>query len=245
MPARIKLDRRRTRFLGLMLALLVAGLIAGGLVAVRAAGSAPVTVISVAQLAAQNAAPSAPNPPPAATASATVAPQPASGPSPLPALLPQLPSAVSPSSPNHLIIPKLGIDSGWMPLGYLANGVTMDSPPGPADLGWYTFSAQPGTGGNAVFSGHVDWHTGAPALFEHLSSLQAGDEVDVSRSDGSLARYRVESSIWYPVYATAAAPIIAGTPVPTLTLITCGGSFDQTKREYDQRLVVRAQSVAP
>lgn len=127
-----------------------------------------------------------------------------------------------------------------MPLAYLPNGITMDSPPGPADLGWYTFTAQPGSAGNAVFSGHVDWHTGAPALFAHLASLSAGDEIDVSGADGALVRYRVVSSTWYPLYGTAAAPIIAPSQVPEVTLITCGGDFDQSSREYDQRLVVRA-----
>jgi hypothetical protein len=57
-----------------------------------------------------------------------------------------------------------------------------------------------------------------------------------------LVRYRVVSSTWYDLYQTPAAPIIAPTAMPTVTLITCGGTFDQTRREYDQRLVVRAVS---
>jgi sortase (surface protein transpeptidase) len=142
--------------------------------------------------------------------------------------------------PSRLIIPTLGVNSTWLPLGWLPNGVTMDSPPGPGDLGWYTFTAQPGSAGNAVFAGHVDWHTGAPALFAHLDALGPGDEIDVSRADGILVRYHVDSATWYPLYGTPAAPIIAPTTVPTVTLITCGGSFDQTTHEYDQRLVIRA-----
>lgn len=142
--------------------------------------------------------------------------------------------------PNRLIIPTLGINSTWLPLGYLPNGITMDSPPGPQDLGWYAFTAQPGSSSNAVFAGHVDWYTGAPALFAHLSTLGPGSEIDVSRADGSLATYQVVSAIWYDLYQTPAAPIIAATSVPTVTLITCGGTFDNARHEYDKRLVVRA-----
>jgi sortase (surface protein transpeptidase) len=246
-PRQIQFDRRRMRFAGLALGLLAGGLIAGTLFAARMEGGAPLGVISVAQL-----SPPAPAGPPGTPVAAAGTPPSATDPAqtvavlpPLPPLAPQTANAAALSAANHLIIPKLGIDSGWMPIGYLANGITMDSPPGPEDLGWYTFTALPGTSGNAVFSGHVDWHTGAPALFEHLGNMQVGDEVDISRADGSLARYRVDSSVWYPLYGTAAAPIVAATPTPTLTLITCGGDFDQSTHEYDERLVVRAQSVTP
>jgi Sortase domain len=159
---------------------------------------------------------------------------------PSPTPTPQTAAAASPYGPNRLIIPSFGIDSTWLPLGWLPNGVTMDSPPGPEDLGWYTFTAQPGSSSNAVFSGHVDWHTGAPALFAHLASLDVGAEIDISRADGVLVRYHVISSASYGLYQTAAAPIIAPTAVPTVTLITCDGTFDQTSHEYDQRLIIRA-----
>jgi sortase (surface protein transpeptidase) len=242
----IQFDSRNGRFAVVTLGLLAGGLIAGSLVAARVSGGGPLRVISVAQLA-PSVVPVDPFATPVAQTTAPPLPQ-GQNASAIPTLPPLTEEPANPrsqSGANHLIIPKLGVDSGWMPLGYLANGITMDSPPGPEDLGWYTFSAQPGTSGNAVFSGHVDWHTGAPALFEHLGNLQVGDEVDVSRADGTLARYRVDSSVWYPLYGTAAAPIVASTPTPTLTLITCGGDFDQGTHEYDQRLVVRAQSITP
>lgn len=152
------------------------------------------------------------------------------------------PSALVPSpyDPNRLVIPELGINSAWLPLGYLADGLTMDSPPGPRDLGWYTFSGTPGETGNAVFAGHVDWYTGEPALFGGLATLKPGSVIQVSRADGMLATYDVVSSDWFNYLQTDATPIIAPTPTPTLTLITCGGVFDSVTHEYDMRLVVKA-----
>jgi len=227
-------------------AFLVAGLVVGVGLAAHSAGNhawpAPITLPAADSPLPPTAAasiqlPSEPAPPAApiiltATAAATQAP------------FPQVPLVHSLSAPDRLIIPQLGIDSQWLPLGYLANGTTMDSPPGPADLGWYSFSDKPGGPGNAVFAGHVDWHTGAAALFEHLDALSPGAEVDVSRDDGVLVTYRVISATWYDYRETNAAPIIAPTPIPTVTLITCGGTFDQATREYDKRLVVRAVSLS-
>lgn len=183
-----------------------------------------------------------PGPPAPATASATAS-------APLAttdrAAAPNTAVRSSPYGPSRLIIPALGINSTWIPLGWLPNGITMDSPPGPEDLGWYTFTAQPGDSSNAVFSGHVDWHTGAPALFEHLSDLGPGSEIDVMRADGRLVTYHVISSTWYGLYETPAAPIIAPSALPEVTLITCGGVFNQSRREYDQRLIVRAIADSP
>ena len=156
-------------------------------------------------------------------------------PSPAPAPSIQL---ATPHLPNRLVIPTLGIDSSWVPLGYVPGTMVMDSPATPGALGWYSFTGQPGGASNAVFAGHVDWHTGAPAIFAKLSTLAVGAEIDVARADGVLVRYRVVSSTWYSL--RDATSIIAPTGTPSVTLITCGGEFNPTVREYDQRLVVRA-----
>lgn len=187
--------------------------------------SAPPTVI-VALASATEA-------PPAPTPSPTLAPTDTPSPTPQPL-------QASPYGPNRLIIPALGINSTWTGLGFLADGLTMASPAGPSDLGWYTFSGAPGGPSNAVFAGHVDWYTGAPAIFGGLPSLTPGAVVQVSRADGKLVVYHVVSSTWYDFLQTDATPIIAPTSVPTITLITCGGTFNQATHEYDKRLVVRA-----
>jgi len=182
-------------------------------------------VLALASATRPPATPPPPTPTPAATAK----------PSPTP-----VPLQASPYGPNRLIIPALGINSGWTGLGFLADGLTMDSPAGPSDLGWYTFSGAPGGPSNAVFAGHVDWYTGAPAIFGGLASLAVGAEVQVSRADGKLVVYHVVSSTWYDYLTTNASSIIAPTSEPTITLITCGGVFDQATHEYDKRLIVRA-----
>lgn len=175
------------------------------------------------------------SPSPSPSPAPTVAPAPTEAPAPAPA-----PLQASPFAPNHLIIPALGINSAWSGLGFLADGLTMDSPAGPSDLGWYTFSGAPGGPSNAVFAGHLDWYTGAPAIFGALASLGPGALVQVSRADGKLVSYSVVSVAWYDFLHTDASSIIAPSSQPTVTLITCGGTFNQATHEYDKRLVVRA-----
>src|SRR3989304_4280676 len=82
-------------------------------------------------------------------------------------------------APRRIAIPKIGVDAT-----VLALGRDPENNPGVPDSGrdvaWYTFSAPPGRGSNAVFSGHVDWYYwGEPGegIFYHLRELQIGDEI--------------------------------------------------------------------
>ena len=69
-----------------------------------------------------------------------------------------LPASTFPAA--HIVIPSLKLDAPWVPIGYLSDGLTMDSPAGPKDVGWYNFSGQPGGPSNAIF--RATW-TGTPA----------------------------------------------------------------------------------
>ncbi|HTE84792.1 MAG TPA: class F sortase [Dehalococcoidia bacterium] len=165
-----------------------------------------------------------------ATAAATVAPTPI--PTPLP---------FSEYPAGRLVVPALKINAPWGELGFMADGVTMASPVGPQDLGWYNFTDEPGGSSNAVFSGHVDWYTGAAAIFRGVSSLKEGDEIDVSREDGRLRTYHV-TAVSKPNQNADATDIIADTDMPTVTLITCVGDWNPVTHEYSNRLVVVAQA---
>jgi LPXTG-site transpeptidase (sortase) family protein len=109
-----------------------------------------------------------------------------------------------------------------------------------SDVGWYAFSAAPGAPGNAVLSGHLDTATSPTAVFTRLKELKLGDPMFVVE-DGKKIDYSV---FWTKAWADDTAPlalILGNAPSPTLTLITCAGTFDRTSRNYSERLVVRAK----
>lgn len=148
---------------------------------------------------------------------------------------------------NTLAIPRFGVEAAIVTLGVDPNGV-METPDGPVNVAWYDFSARPGfpaddDGGNAVFSGHVDYYNYGPAVFWNLKDLELNDEIEVRLADGTVYRYAVISRKQYTAETAPIQEIVGDTPTEVITLITCGGIFDPSVGEYNDRIVVRAQRV--
>jgi LPXTG-site transpeptidase (sortase) family protein len=152
------------------------------------------------------------------------------------------PAGPPPSSAalTRLVIPKIGVDAPVVTLGVDGEGV-MQSPRGAFEVGWYDFTARPGFGGNAVFSGHVDFATVGAAVFWDLRELVAGDLVGVRLADGTAYDYLVVSTVSYPADEAPIAEIVGPTSRDTVTIITCTGTFNRDIHQYSHRLVVRAE----
>lgn len=148
---------------------------------------------------------------------------------------------------SALQIPKYGVDASVVVLGVDPNGI-METPDGPINVAWYDFSAKPGFapddgGGNAVFSGHVDYYNYGPAVFWNVRDLELDDEINVVLEDGTVYSYAVVSRTQYTASTAPIQEIVGNTPNEVVTLITCGGTFDPSVGEYDDRVVVRAQRI--
>lgn len=139
--------------------------------------------------------------------------------------------------PSRIRIPSIEVDADIVPLGIRPDGQMED--PDRADLvGWYDFTGNPGAGGNAVLSGHVDYRGQGPAVFWDLRELEEGDTVEVLLTDETRVSYRVTSSLDAPVEDLRMDTILASTSEESLTLITCSGAF--VDGSYPNRLIVRA-----
>lgn len=124
--------------------------------------------------------------------------------------------------------------------GAVVDGLLQD-PTGPWVVAWYPETSRVGTAGNAVMAGHLDyWGTG-PAVFARIGELAEGDEIEVTGNNGRVYRYAVAGNDLYDAATAPIAEIVGPTEAAALTLITCGGAFDQTARAYEQRRVVRAE----
>ena len=170
------------------------------------------------------------------------------------------PAAIPPSTAaiDRIVIPKFGVDAPVIVLGLDEDNV-MESPDEPCDAGWYDFTSRPGSGSNAVFSGHVDWfnlgssgckceETGGcggagPAVFWNLKDLEQDDLIEVRLQDGTVYQYRVIARTQVDPDTADIGKIVGPTEREVITLITCGGQFDFEARHYSERVIVRAERV--
>ena len=157
-----------------------------------------------------------------------------------PGSVPAAPIEPPPVPIARILIPAIDVDAAVEIRGASADGV-MENPTGPHDVAWYNFTALPNQPGNIVMAGHLDYVNVGAAVFYHLDELQPGDEVLLNLEDGTSATYRVTSVHTYDADEAPVQEIVGPTEVETLTLITCGGTFNASTREYDERVIVRAE----
>lgn len=74
-------------------------------------------------------------------------------------------------------------------------------------------------------------------------AVELGDVVEVVDAAGERHRFAVTSRTSYPKAALPAEVFRTDGP-PQLTLITCGGAFDEATGNYADNVVVVAQPVA-
>jgi sortase (surface protein transpeptidase) len=150
--------------------------------------------------------------------------------------------ASRPTSPAAVEIPSIGVRSELSRLGLDETGA-MEAPRDFDTAGWFSLGPEPGQPGPAVIAGHVDSRDG-PAVFYRLHELAAGDEVIVRRVDGTEIRFTVTGVRSHPKSAFPTEAVYGPVPGSELRLITCGGEFDSSQRQYRENLVVYA-IVAP
>ncbi|MFC5800853.1 class F sortase [Streptomyces formicae] len=148
--------------------------------------------------------------------------------------------ALSASDPKRLQIPYISVDAPFIPLGLSPTG-QLNSPPVNNNnlVGWYKDGPTPGERGTAVVAGHFDTMTG-PAVFVGLSELKPGKTVDITREDGTIATFKVDSVETFDKKTFPSARVYNDTPQALLRLITCAGEYDKSAKDYNQNLVVFA-----
>lgn len=149
--------------------------------------------------------------------------------------------ALSPSDPVRLELPSLGVSSDVMGLGLNADG-SLQVPPGAYPAGWYTGGPTPGALGPAVVAAHVNW-AGRDGVFARLTELTPGDEVRLTRADGSTVTFAVDRVEQYPKDRFPTEAVYGNIDHAGLRLITCGGELDTAARSYRDNVVAYATLV--
>ena len=151
------------------------------------------------------------------------------------------PEIILTGPPVRLLLPAIDIDAEVGAFA-LNEDLTMPVPQRAALVAWYDFSAQAGETGNVVLAGHRDWQR-EKGVFYNLGTLQEEDEVWLQDGATNWYLYRV---VWTVSLADDGAPvgdIVGRTDVPSVTLITCSGTFDRSAGRYVERRIVRAEFV--
>jgi LPXTG-site transpeptidase (sortase) family protein len=139
---------------------------------------------------------------------------------------------------THVAIPSIALDADAVPASLVDknDGLTWEVPP--FSVGHAQNTAGAGGKGNAVLLGHVSSrHLGN--VFEKLHAVQVGDEVRVFSGEERSA-YRVAE---VRTVARTDTSVVQPTSTPTLTLITCTGTWLPLVADYAERVVVRAELV--
>ncbi len=155
---------------------------------------------------------------------------------------------VQPSADFRLEIDSLGVNALVVELGLDPRDVPQVPNDG-AKVAWYEFTARPGTGGNAVLSGHVRW-AGDPGVFADLDELDEGDVIRLKWKDGQESVYEVSANRLINADDPELLQSMASTEVDIITLITCAGTWvtdrdDPLGGDFTDRVVVQALLVEP
>ncbi|WP_460429215.1 class F sortase, partial [Amycolatopsis endophytica] len=177
------------------------------------------------------------------------APQPpaATPPTPAPASAPTTSAPVTAvegplprSGPVALEVPAIDVSTGpIIELGLTGDGA-LEVPGDAVTTGWFTGGPSPGQTGPAVLAAHVDYNH-VPGTFNRLKDLKPGDEATVRRADGTTAVFTVYRVERYPKSAFPTEKVYGDTAGPELRMITCGGDFDRSTRNYEDNVVAYAR----
>ncbi len=144
------------------------------------------------------------------------------------------------AAPTWVRIEALAVEAPVVAAGVDPRSGQMEVPPAANQVGWYRFGPVPGEEGSAVLAAHVDVAGQGPGAFFQLEELQPGDVIVVGFEDGSERRFVTRARTRYHKSELPLDSIFSRRGPPVLTLVTCGGGFNQTERTYDSNVVVYA-----
>jgi LPXTG-site transpeptidase (sortase) family protein len=151
------------------------------------------------------------------------------------------PGAATPglAAPAGVRLDAIDVDARIVPVG--VDGPQMEVPRDVTTVGWYRFGPGPGSDrGSSVLAGHVDDRVQGRGAFYRLADTRPGDPVQVDLDDGRRVEYRVSRVERVDKARLPVDALFDRRGGPRLTLVTCGGEFDEQARSYRDNVVVVA-----
>lgn len=142
----------------------------------------------------------------------------------------------------ELYIPKASLYARIVRVGRTPWG-GLGAPDNPEVIGWYEDGAAPGSQGNALLVGHLDYtdvdgNVGTGVCYR-LRDVIIGDQMIVRDERENIAYvYEILAKAYVDADDPDAARYLSARNQSLLTLITCAGVFDSDVHEYSERLIV-------
>lgn len=148
------------------------------------------------------------------------------------------------SEPQRIEIPSIGVNAQIIGVGVDSEG-GMEVPPldKPMLVGWYRLGPSPGELGNSVLVGHVDTRKYGPAVFFNLGRLRKGDQITITRGDGTRVRFAVDDVRLFAKSNFPSHAVFGTGDQARLRIVTCGGRYDRNARDYLDNVVAFATRV--
>lgn len=145
--------------------------------------------------------------------------------------------------PIRLRIKTLGVRARVVPVG-LDKAGAVAIPKDVDKVGWYELGVPPGASrGSAVLAGHRDGTGQGRGVFYSVGQLNVGDKMMVRTADGVKHGYRVVARELISKHRLPLDELFSVDGPPRLTLISCGGYYDEANGGYQDNVVVTAVPV--
>lgn len=146
----------------------------------------------------------------------------------------------SPEEPKKIKINKINVDAYIQKAGVdqnkkvaVPNNIHLAS--------WFADGQKPGQNGLAIISGHVTGRT-SDGVFKKLGSLDKGDEFSIELGNGSIKNYKVIDKVQVKESESANYLFSQNPKVKSqVNLITCGGKFNKSSNQYEDRIIVSGE----
>lgn len=144
--------------------------------------------------------------------------------------------------PKKIVIPGIGVDSYLQNVGVDQNR-EVAVPSNIHMAGWFVDSVLPGERGLSIIDGHLNG-VHSDGIFIDLEKVSTGAMYTIEFGDGSVKKFKVKSKQIVDM-SNAASVLFSQDPSIThqVTLITCGGNYNQDERMYDKRVIIVSELV--